>query len=163
MQCFQRYCSVCRNTVFRCCHKGSWIASRSLRRSCAKGRQARLWQLGVREKWALQSESRKLQVSDVAEKMDSVAKAAPSAAAEKLEIRGLKRVQAIKEAKTAVDEAQGEEEDTSDPTTATSLPALAICPSPKEALKTAGRAAALAKVAISMWPGLLKLLTPLQV
>ena len=99
----------------------------------------------------------------MAEKMDSVAKAAPSAAAEKLEIRGLKRVQAIKEAKTAVDEAQGEEEDTSDPTTATSLPALAICPLLKEALKTAGRAAALASVAISMWPGLLKLLTPLQV
>ena len=60
-----------------------------------------------------------------------------------------------------MDEAQGEEEDTSDTTMATSVTFHSCKPQffgplPKEALKTAGRAAALAKVAISMWPGLLK-------
>ena len=78
-----------------------------------------------------------------------------------MESKVLKDVQAIKEAKTAVDEAQGEEEDTSDTTMATSVTFHSCKPQffgplPKEALKTAGRAAALAKVAISMWPGLLK-------
>ncbi|CAE7256961.1 unnamed protein product [Symbiodinium microadriaticum] len=72
--------------------------------------QKKLDRIKIAQKELRERETSTASVSDVAEKMDSVAKA-------------------IKEAKTAVDEAQGEEE---------------------EALKTAGRAAALASVAISM-------------
>ncbi|CAE7342835.1 epi-1, partial [Symbiodinium sp. CCMP2456] len=75
-----------------------------------KTAQKKLDRIKIAQKELRERETSTALVSDVAEKMDSVAKA-------------------IKEAKTAVDEAQGEEE---------------------EALKTAGRAAALAKVAISM-------------
>eukprot|EP00439_Symbiodinium_sp_Y106_P038839 s3666_g4.t1 len=101
-----------------------------------KNGQKKLDRIKIAQKELRERETSTALVSDVAEKMDSVAKA-------------------IKEAKTAVDEAQGEEEDTSDTTMATSVTFHSCKPQffgplPKEALKTAGRAAALAKVAISM-------------